>query len=121
MTYNNNAARPQIINNRFVVHTPLGQGGFGQVLLVFDQEINEICALKLIRPELASDADIQDKFTKEALIWMEFEKHPNIVNVRSVDFYNGRLFVALEFIPPNELGVNSLDKLLARKRIPIQL
>src|SRR6185436_18299069 len=42
--------------------------------------------------------------------WMEFGKHPNIVNVRSVDKFNGNLFVALEFIAPNEIGANTLDK-----------
>jgi serine/threonine protein kinase len=40
------------------------------------------------------------------------EKHPNIVNVRTVDLFNGSLFLALEFIPPNEMGVNTLQKQL---------
>jgi len=109
----------EIINGRFVVHSPIGQGGFGQVLLVYDREIREICALKKIRPELTSVKDIQDKFAKEAKIWMEFEKHPNIVNVRTVDFFNGCLFLALEFIPPNEIGVNTLDKVLEKSRVSL--
>jgi len=100
----------KIINNRFVVHDKLGEGGFGSVFLVYDQQTDEICALKLVRPELASTKNIHNKFIQEAMIWMEFGKHPNIVNVRSVDKFNGSLFVALEFIPPNELGANTLDK-----------
>ena len=99
-----------VINNRFEVLRKLGEGGFGCVYLVRDQATNEVCALKLIRPQLAARRDIQDSFRKEAIIWMEFGRHPNIVNVRAVDHFNGSLFVALEFIPPNEFGACTLDK-----------
>lgn len=44
------------------------------------------------------------------MIWMEFWKHPNIVNVRAVDIFNGSLFIALEFVPPGELGDNCLTR-----------
>jgi serine/threonine protein kinase len=91
-------------NTLFEVKKKLGEGGFGSVYLVHDRAINEVCALKLIRPQLAARKDIQDSFRKEAVIWMEFGRHPNIVNVRAVDHFNGSLFVALESIPPNEFG-----------------
>lgn len=119
MAFSNDSFQ-QIINNRFVVLSPLGQGGFGQVFLTLDEQTKRICAVKLIRPELASDSDIQQRFKKEATIWLEFEKHPNIVNVHSLDFYNGRLFIALEFIPPDDLGINSLDGYLAKRHISLQ-
>lgn len=99
-----------LINNRFEIKKKLGEGGFGSVYLVHDRAINEVCALKLIRPHLAARKDIQDSFRKEAVIWMEFGQHPNIVTVRAVDLFNGSLFVALEFIPPNEFGACTLDK-----------
>ena len=52
---------------------------------------------------------------------MEMRKHPNVVSVRSLDYFNGRLFIALEFIPPDDLGLNSLDLYIARKRISQEL
>lgn len=110
-----------VINRRFEILTKLGEGGFGTVLLVRDREIREICALKLIRPELAADSTIQAKFAKEAAIWMAMQKHPNVVSVRSLDYFNGRLFIAIEFIPPDDLGINTLDKYISKKRIPIEL
>jgi eukaryotic-like serine/threonine-protein kinase len=91
------------------------------VLLVRDREIREICALKLIRSELAADSTIQAKFAKEAAIWMAMQKHPNVVSVKSLDYFNGRLFIAIEFIPPDDLGINTLDKYISKKRIPIEL
>jgi len=110
-----------IINKRFEILRKLGEGGFGTVLLVRDREVREICALKLIRPELGADSTIQAKFAKEAAIWMEMQKHPNVVSVRSLDYFNGRLFVALEFIPPDDMGINTLDKYIAKKPISPEL
>jgi eukaryotic-like serine/threonine-protein kinase len=110
-----------VINKRFEVLTKIGEGGFGAVLLVRDHEIREICALKLIRPELAADSMVQAKFAKEAAIWMAMQKHPNVVSVRSLDYFNGKLFIALEFIPPDELGINSLDNYIFKRGIPQEL
>lgn len=109
-----------IINNRFRIFNKLGEGGFGTVFLVHDQGTDEICALKLLKPALASQRNLQEKFRQEALIWMEFERHRNIVNVRAVDIFNGRLFVALEYVPPGELGDNCLDKVIRKRRISAQ-
>jgi serine/threonine protein kinase len=50
---------------------------------------------------------------------MRLGKHPNIVSVRSVDYFNGRLVLALEFITPNELGVNTLEKQLEVKKLDL--
>ena len=110
----------QVINNRFVVHKQLGEGGFGKVFLVYDRGTDEVCALKLLRPELSAQRNLQEKFRSEAMIWMEFGKHPNIVNVRAVDIFNGSLFIALELVPPGELGDNCLDKIIQKRRISQQ-
>lgn len=114
---NQNKSEMLVINNRFTVQKQLGEGGFGQVFLVFDHDTNEICALKLLRRELVIQPEVQEKFRDEAMIWMEFERHPNIVNVRTVDFFNGSLFIALEFVPPGDLGSNCLDEILQNRRI----
>ena len=110
----------QVINNRFVIHKQLGEGGFGKVFLVYDRGTDEVCALKLLRSELSAQRNLQEKFRSEAMIWMEFGKHPNIVNVRAVDIFNGNLFIALELVPPGELGDNCLDKIIQKRRISQQ-
>ena len=38
---NNSKNNLKNINNRFSVHAPLGEGGFGKVLLVYDNEVDE--------------------------------------------------------------------------------
>jgi eukaryotic-like serine/threonine-protein kinase len=71
----------KLVNDRFAVLKKLGEGGFGDVFLVHDNLVKTICALKVIRRELSSNKNMHDRFIQEAKIWMEFEKHPNIVNV----------------------------------------
>ena len=117
---NQHESKMLVINNRFIVHKQLGEGGFGKVFLVYDRDTDEICALKLLRPELAAQIDLQEQFRGEAMIWMEFERHPNIVNVRAVDIFNGSLFIALQFIPPGVLGDNCIDEILRNRRISQQ-
>ena len=112
------ANRPHlIINDRFSVIRELGEGGFGKVYLVDDHETKEICALKLMKSDLAIMPGIQDKFKNEATIWMAFGKHPNIVTLRSVDVFNGYLFIVLEYVSPGETNENCLDSILDKYKI----
>jgi serine/threonine protein kinase len=100
-----------------VIRSLLGEGGFGQVFLAFDSEIGDVCALKVIRDELGANRHHQDAFKEEALTWLQFGRHANIVSAKAVDVFNGRLFIALEFIPPDESGINSMEKALVRRTI----
>ena len=104
-------------NPRFVIHSLLGEGGFGSVYLAYDNEIKEVCALKIIRKDIVFDKKLHDKFIKEAEIWLSFGKHPNIVSAKAIDIFNGQLSIALDFIPQNEKGINSLDKYFVRYKI----
>lgn len=104
-------------NPRFAIHSLLGEGGFGSVYLAYDNEIKEVCALKIIRKDIVFDKKLHNKFIKEAEIWLSFEKHPNIVSAKAIDIFNGQLSIALDFIPPNEKGINSLDKYFGRLKI----
>ena len=54
-----------LIIARFEIIWELGHGGFGTVFLVHDNEIGEICALKMICSELAALAPVQANFAKE--------------------------------------------------------
>jgi serine/threonine protein kinase len=39
---------PRVINGRFSVLRTVGVGGFGQVLLAYDREVEQLCAVKLL-------------------------------------------------------------------------
>ncbi len=110
-----------VVNERFSIHSLLGEGGFGHVYLAFDRDLGRTCALKMLRPELSSDTHTRDSFTNEAKIWLNFGKHPNVVSALAVDLFNEKLYIALEFVPPDELGVNTLDQAMSKRSIGLPL
>jgi tetratricopeptide (TPR) repeat protein len=71
--------------------------------------------VKTLRDELLHDERVVDLFRKEALIWIDLGRHPHIVQAKFVDEAHGRLFIAMEFIPPNDRGLNDLDGYLERQ------
>ena len=97
-----------IIGQKYEVYRVLGKGGFGVVYLVYDHEIEDARALKTFHNEFLADAKIRDLFRKEANVLVELERHPYLVRTYFVDEISGRLFIAMEYIPPNEQGINSL-------------
>jgi serine/threonine protein kinase len=109
-----------VINDRFSVLRTVGVGGFGQVLLAYDQEVKQLCAVKLLHEHLARRPDVQKSFEREARAWLALGRHPHIVSARAVDVFNGRLFISVEYVPPNQAGDNSLDKILRRQNLPIE-
>jgi serine/threonine-protein kinase len=102
-----------IIGADYEVRDVLGAGGFGIVYLVYHRQTKSAYALKTLRDELLNDRRTRELFLKEARIWVELERHPNIVRACHVAEFQGCVFIALEYIAPNEDGLNSLDGFLA--------
>ncbi len=50
---------------RYQIIEELGKGGMGRVYKVFDTEVREKLALKLLNPEIAADADTIERFRNE--------------------------------------------------------
>ena len=119
MNRTNNDQVRQVINGRFSVLRTVGVGGFGQVLLAYDYEVKQLCAVKLLHEHLASQPDVQKSFEREARAWLALGRHPHIVSAHAVDVFNGRLFISVEYVPPNQAGDNSLDKIMRRQNLPI--
>jgi len=97
------------IGKKYEVYDVLGVGGFGVVYLVYSHETKSVYALKTFRDEYLEDAQTRDRFRKEAKVWIDLDRHPYVVSAYLVDEISGRLFIALEYIAPNEHGLNSLE------------
>jgi hypothetical protein len=54
-----------VLGNRYEILQLLGQGGMGAVYKARDNELDRIIALKVIRPELASNPEILQRFKQE--------------------------------------------------------
>ena len=92
------------IGQKYEVYDVLGIGGFGIVYLVYSHETESVYALKTFRDEYLEDKEAQERFKKEAKIWIDMERHPYLVRAYFVDEISGRLFIGLEYIAPGEYG-----------------
>lgn len=88
---------------RFEILEVLGRGGMGAVYKVRDRELDITLALKVLRPELASDQEAIRRFEHEAKMAKELT-HPNIGAVYGYDSdESGTPFLTMEFIEGSNL------------------
>ena len=63
--------------------------------------------------------DMKPRFVKEAQTWLHVGSHPNIVRCLWVDEIGGSLYIAAEYIAPDEDGFSTLEDRLRSGRIPL--
>ena len=59
----------KVLRDRYHVERLLGRGGMADVYLAFDAQRQTYVAIKLIREDLADDADFIRRFSREAAAW----------------------------------------------------
>ena len=104
-----------LIGGKYEVHGVLGKGGFGIVYLVYSLRTKDVYAFKTFRDEYLANAQIRERFRKEAHVWVDLERHPYLLRASFVDEIAGRLYIATDYIAPNEEGLNSLEVYLERR------
>ena len=97
-----------VIGGRYEIHGILGKGGFGVVYLAYVRDTKAVCALKTFRDELLADAGAREAFKKEALLWVNLDRHPFILPALFVSQISGRLFVQMDYMAPDEFRRVSL-------------
>lgn len=103
------------IGEEYQVQGVLGEGGCGVVYLVYSHEAGGVFALKTFKDEFLADQEVRKRFQKEASVWAELGSHPYLVQAFFVDDILGRLYIGMEYVAPNEDGLNSLDGYLERR------
>lgn len=76
----------------------LGSGGFGAVYLARHPTLKKDVALKILHTGL-DDAAIQQKFQMEAELYALLDSHPNIITVYDRGSTDGKLWIAMQYIP----------------------
>jgi TolB-like protein/tRNA A-37 threonylcarbamoyl transferase component Bud32/Flp pilus assembly protein TadD len=87
---------------RYQVIEELGKGGMGRVYKVFDTKIKERVALKLIKPEVASDRETIERFSNE-LKFARKIAHRNICKMFDLGEAEGAHFITMEYVPGEDL------------------
>jgi tRNA A-37 threonylcarbamoyl transferase component Bud32/tetratricopeptide (TPR) repeat protein len=86
-----------VVANRYEIERLIGAGGMGTVYLARDRTLDRPVAVKLHRTVAASE-----RLHREAIAMAKLA-HPNVVAVYETGEYEGRAFVAMEYVPGDTL------------------
>ena len=96
-----------VLQNRYRIIKPLGEGGMGAVYHAWDNRLNIPVALKemFAQPDLSAEnlTQLQEQFRQEAIILARLE-HPNLVGV--TDFFQEResSYLVMKFVEGDSLA-----------------
>jgi serine/threonine protein kinase/Tfp pilus assembly protein PilF len=97
----------QNFGNRYHIIKLLGLGGMGAVYQAWDTELEIVVAIKVIRPEAASDpkmaAELDQRFKRELLLAREVT-HKNVVRIHDLGEMEGIKYITMSFIEGEDLS-----------------
>jgi eukaryotic-like serine/threonine-protein kinase len=91
-----------ILGGRYEILALLGEGGMGAVYKAADREVERVVALKLIRPEMASNPAILARF-KQELLTAHKVTHKNVIRIYDLAEADGVKFITMEFVEGSDL------------------
>ena len=91
-----------VLANRYEILNVLGTGGMGSVYKAQDLELDRLVALKVIRPDLARNPGIVDRFKQELRLSHKVT-HRNVVRLYDLSEGAGMRFVTMELVVGRDL------------------
>ncbi|HSS01717.1 MAG TPA: serine/threonine-protein kinase, partial [Kofleriaceae bacterium] len=92
---------PRTQFGRYVFAGEIGFGGMGVVYAAHDPELDRLVAVKLLRGD--SDPQLELRLRREAQAMAQLA-HPNVVTVHDVGAFEGRMFIAMEYVEGETLA-----------------
>jgi serine/threonine protein kinase len=107
---------------RYEILGEAGHGSMGNVYKARDRETGEIVALKLLKPEIASDQAMMDRFKNELLFARKIT-HKNVCRVYEFNRVAGIAYTSMEFVEGESLRsvLNRFGGLPQRKATDLAL
>lgn len=87
---------------RYQVIEDLGKGGMGRVYKVFDTEVREKLALKLIKPEIARDTASIERFRDELKLARTIS-HRNVCRMHDLGREENTYYITMEYVSGEDL------------------
>jgi serine/threonine protein kinase/Tfp pilus assembly protein PilF len=91
-----------VFAGRYQIIEVLGKGGMGKVYRALDKKLNEEVALKLVKPEIASDKKTLERFSNELKIARKIA-HKNVGRMYELMEEKGIHFITMEYVPGEDL------------------
>ncbi|HKW88092.1 MAG TPA: serine/threonine-protein kinase [Candidatus Acidoferrales bacterium] len=117
-----NTASLTALSQRYDILGEAGHGNMGNVYKARDRETGETVALKLIKPEIASDQDMMERFKNELLFARKIT-HKNVCRVYEFNRIGGLACTSMEYVEGESLRsvLNRFGGLPVRKAVDIAL
>ncbi len=105
----------RVFAGRYEILARLGQGGMGVVYKARDRDLDDVVALKLVRPELvAMDPTALERFKDEVRLARRIS-HRNVARTHDFGEAEGVYYVTMEFVA----GTPLKELIRARARLPV--
>jgi len=98
-----NPRKARIIGDRYQLGRVIGRGGMATIHEAMDLRSERPVAVKLLRPEAAADADLADRFRREALAATVLH-HPNIVACLDTGTDDGQPYLVMDLVDGEDLA-----------------
>ena len=103
---------------RYQIIEELGKGGMGKVYKVLDKDVDEKIAIKLLKPEIASEEKIIERFQNELKLARKIT-HKNVCRMYDLNKFEGTPYITMEYVSGEDLksSIKRMGPLSAGKAI----
>jgi serine/threonine protein kinase len=110
------------IGGQYVLEDLLGEGGMATVYRARYKLVDRRCAVKIMKPALASDASVRERFRREARSAQSIA-HPNVIEMfEHGETEDGTPYIVMEFLEGQTLSsLIDLDAVPTVRAIPIMI
>ncbi len=105
---------------RYQVIEELGKGGMGRVYKVFDTEIKEKIALKLLKAEISIDDEMIERFRNELKLARKISQR-NVCRMHDLNKEEGSYYITMEYVVGEDLKrlIRKVGQMSAGKAISV--
>lgn len=86
-----------VLGDRYRVIVPLGEGGMGVVYKAHDLELDDVVALKMLRPGMLVDEEQLERLKSEIKLARRIT-HPNVLRTFDFGEVDGRPYISMEYV-----------------------
>lgn len=94
----------ETLPDRYTDARLVGRGGMGDIYLARDSVLGRPVAVKVLHERFAADADLHERFRREALTAARLSGERNVVTIFDVGEHAGRPFIVMEYLTGGTLA-----------------
>jgi eukaryotic-like serine/threonine-protein kinase len=98
-----------VLAGRYEILQMLGQGGMGAVYKARDRQVDRLVAVKIIRPEMAANPAILQRFIQELILARQIT-HKNVIRIYDIGEGDGIKFITMEYVEGRDLRAILIEK-----------